>query len=233
MCVLQGQKGCQGTARKDILAYNSPMRTDSPIPKDLTACPDCDMLLHTADAAHDRQGHCPRCDALLWDTNNHSADIDFAAAVSGLLLFFPAMTLPVLKFSMAGQHGTNSLVSGIWRLWQESEQLLAALIALCSIVAPLVHLILAAAIGFSQRLALHPKHYPQWLKWHNWMRNWSMLEVYALGIIVAYVKMMHDGEVIVGQGTYCLSALLLCVILCNQYFRPEQAWQYWEHRTPS
>lgn len=134
---------------------------------------------------------------------------------------------------MAGQHGSNSLVDGVWRLWHEGEQLLASLILLCSIVAPLVHLLLAAAIGLSQRANRYPEFYPRWLKWHGWMRSWSMLEVYALGIIVAYVKMMHDGEVIVAQGTYCLSALLLCVILCNQYFREEQAWQYWEHRTPS
>lgn len=206
------------------------MTQASPIPKNLTACPDCDMLLHTADAAPDRQGHCPRCDALLWDVSNHSGDIDFVAAISGLLLFLPAMTLPVLHFSMAGQNGSNSLVGGVWRLWQENEQALAALILLCSIVAPLAHLLLATAIGLSQRLGQYPAHYPLWLKWHHRMRNWSMLEVYAIGIIVAYVKMMHDGDVLVANGTYCLAALLLCIILCNQYFRDEQAWQHWEHR---
>lgn len=190
------------------------------------------MLLHTADATHDRQGHCPRCDALLWDVSNHSGDIDFVAAISGLLLFLPAMTLPILNFTMAGQHGSNSLIGGVWQLWQQNEQLLAVLILLCSVVAPLVHLLLATALGLCQRLMRYPPHYPLWLRWHRWMGSWSMLEVYALGIIVAYVKMMHDGEVLVGSGTYCLAALLLCIILCNQYFREEQAWQHWEHRNP-
>lgn len=218
-------------AQRFVLPYNSVMTTASPIPKDLTACPDCDLLLHTDDATHDRQGHCPRCDALLWDVSNHARDIDFAAAISGLLLFVPAVTLPILHFSMAGQHGSNSLIDGVWRLWQESEQLLAVLILLCSVVAPLVHMLLAATIGLCQRLQRYPNLYPQWLKWHNWMRSWSMLEVYAMGIIVAYVKMMHDGDVAVAPGTYCLSALLLCIILCNQYFSEEQAWQCWEQRT--
>lgn len=209
------------------------MTIASPIPKDLTACPDCDMLLHTDDAAHDCQGHCPRCDALLWDVANHSRDIDFMAAISGLLLFVPAVSLPILNFSMAGQHGSNSLLTGVWRLWQESEQLLAILILLCSVVAPLVHLLLNTGIGLCQRLQQYPRYYPRCLKWHHWMRSWSMLEVYAMGIIVAYVKMMSDGEVMVGAGTYSLAALLLCIILCNQYFSEEQAWQSWEHRQRS
>jgi paraquat-inducible protein A len=58
-----------------------------------------------------------------------------------------------------------------------------------------------------------------------------MLEVYAMGIIVAYVKMMDPGEVSVASGTYCLVGLLLCSILCSQYFHEEQAWQYWEQRS--
>jgi paraquat-inducible protein A len=202
----------------------------SHIPKELTACPDCDMLLHTTAADHHQQGHCPRCHALLWDAASPSSDIDFAASVSGLILFIPAITLPILKLDMVGQLGSNSLLGGVWRLWTEGEQLLALLVFLCSLLAPFMQLMLTLMIDLSIRLQYFPKTFPHWLKWLRWMQSWSMLEVYAMGIIVAYVKMMDPGEVSVAVGSYCLAALLLCIILCTQYFHEEKAWQHWEHR---
>ena len=198
---------------------------------DLIACPDCDMLLQSGGAPRDREGHCPRCGALLWRADPGSSEPFLVAAICGLLLLVPALTLPVLRFSMAGQHGSNSLVGGVWRLWQEGEHLLAPLILLCSVVAPAFHLLLAAAIGLSLYVERYPRRFPAWLKWHRRMQSWSMLEVYAMGIIVAYVKMLEDGEVSVASGTYCLGLLLLCILLCDQYFREDAAWRRWEHRS--
>lgn len=207
------------------------MTIASQIPVELTACPDCDLLLQTRDSDHRQQGHCPRCSATLWHAASPNKDIDLAAAISGLLLFIPAMSLPILKLDMVGQLGSNSLLGGVKRLWLENEHMLAVLILLCSLFAPLMHLLLTAMIGISMRLQYHPRHFPAWLKAKVWMQSWSMLEVYAMGIIVAYVKMMDPGEVSVASGTYCLGGLLLCVILCSQYFHEEQAWQYWEQRS--
>ncbi|WP_372750297.1 paraquat-inducible protein A [Litorivivens sp.] len=181
--------------------------------------------------ADDKEGHCPRCNALLWGVGKHSSDIVLCAALSGLILFIPAITLPILKLTMVGQKGSNSLLGGIGRLWTEGEQMLALLVLLCSIVAPLLHLLCVFAISLWQRQRRFPSNFPQWMKWHRWMQGWSMLEVYAMGIIVAYVKMIDDGEVVIGSGSWCFALLLLTVIVCNQYFREEQAWQQWEQES--
>jgi paraquat-inducible protein A len=213
-------------------AINSLMTTPSHIPKELTACPDCDLLLQTAQLDHHLEGRCPRCNALLWHSAKHTDTISFAAAISGLILFYPAITLPILKLTMVGQHGSNSLLGGIYSMWLEQERMLAVLILLCSLVAPLLHLLLTAVVCLSIRLKYFPRHFPLWLKYKCWMQSWNMLEVYAMGIIVAYIKMMHDGEVSISGGTFCVSALLLCIILCSQYFHEEQAWQHWEKNKP-
>ncbi|MBB3047211.1 paraquat-inducible protein A [Litorivivens lipolytica] len=196
----------------------------------LLACPDCDLLLQVDSVPAGSECHCPRCDALVHGENTYRNDVHLAAAISGLLLFIPAVTAPVLKFTMVGQWGSNSLLSGVWRLWTESEQLLALLVLLCSVLAPFFHLLLSFGIALVLRFSRLPKTFPDWLKWHHWMQGWSMLEVYAMGIIVAYVKMLDDGDVFVGNGTYCLIGVLLSLILCNQFFREEFAWQRWEQR---
>lgn len=205
------------------------MQTAHTLKSGLLACPDCDLLLqHEARTGHDREGRCPRCNALLWGGGKHSKDIVLCAALSGLILFIPAVTLPILKLVMVGQKGSNSLLGGIYRLWMEGEQILALLVLLCSIVAPLLHLLCVFSISLFQRLRRFPGNFPQWMKWHRRMQTWSMLEVYAMGIIVAYVKMLDDGEVYIGYGTWCFALLLLSVIICNQYFREEQVWEQWD-----
>ena len=177
------------------------MAEPSHIPHEFTACPDCDLLLQTAQSDHTLEGRCPRCKAVLWHAAKHTDTVSFAAAISGLILFYPAMTLPILKLKMVGQHGSNSLLGGIYRMWVEQEQILAVLIMLCSLLAPLLHLLLTAVVCFSVRFNHYPSHFPLWIKYKCWMQSRNMLEVYAMGIIVAYVKMMHDGEVTVSAGT--------------------------------
>ena len=216
-----------GALRRN-LHYNVNMHTAAHPKSGLLACPDCDLLLQQNARTGDREGRCPRCNALLWGTGKHSSDIVLCAAISGLILFIPAITLPILKLVMVGQKGSNSLLAGISRLWVEGEQILALLVLLCSIAAPLLHLLCVFGISLCQRLHRFPANFPQWMKWHRRMQNWSMLEVYAMGIIVAYVKMLDDGEVFIGSGTWCFVLLLLSVIICNQYFREERVWEQWD-----
>ncbi len=213
------------------LHYNGAM-TDilSPHRESLLACPDCDLLLQVDAVPLDRECHCPRCDALVKEGGRYAIDLHLAAALSGLALFVPAVTAPVLRFTMVGQWGSNSLLGGVWHLWTQGEQVLSLLVLLCSVVAPFFHLLLSFGIALTLRLSRLPNNFPAWLKWHRHMQGWSMLEVYALGIIVAYVKMLDDGEVFVGIGTYCVAGVLLALILCNQYFREDIAWWRWEQR---
>ncbi len=201
---------------------------------DLVACPECDLLL-AADTGtpspKGQHGHCPRCNARLWSSPTSSQWV-LCASLSGLLLFVPAMTLPILKLTMAGQKGSNSLLGGVSQLWSQSEQILALLVLLCSVAAPLGHLVMAFALSLCQQLNRFPTNFPRWIHWHRWLQGWSMLEVYAMGVIVAYVKMRDDGEVFVASGTLCFVVVLLCVVICNQTFREEQAWQQWDRQQP-
>ena len=63
-----------GALRRN-LHYNVNMHTAAPPKSDLLACPDCDLLLQQTARAGDREGRCPRCNALLWGTGKHSSDI--------------------------------------------------------------------------------------------------------------------------------------------------------------
>lgn len=195
-----------------------------------TACPDCDLLVRRQPEYAGEQQLCPRCRALLWPAQRGPAGLALAAALSGLILFLPAVTLPIMQLNMVGQRGSSSLLGGVERLVLEGELALAILILLCSLVAPFCQLMFTAWVGLCLHSQRHPRCFPTLVRITHWMREWSMLEVYAVGALVAYIKMMDPGEVALATGAWCLAGLLVAVITSSQYFYQQQAWQHWAER---
>lgn len=202
------------------------MNSPSPI-----ACPDCDLLVNVQPVPGTRLT-CPRCRAALSEGSRRDPQYTLVAATTGLIVFLPAVALPILQFTLAGQKGSNTLLAGVARLWQEGFPALALLVCLCSLAAPFIQLLATAVVSGSQYTGTLPRGYPRWIKSAVFLQHWSMLEVYAIGILVAYVKMMDTGDVVIGSGTYCLAALILCLIATSQLFDSASAWRYWETRQP-
>jgi paraquat-inducible protein A len=199
-------------------------------PDKLCACPDCDLLLDALDDKSRNQQRCPRCNALLLAEHRGPSNLALAAAVSGLILFVPAVTLPIMEVNMVGRYGSHSLLSGIERLLIEGETALSVLVLLCSIAAPFLQLFLTALICLCINRRRYPNHFPTLLKVSHWMQEWSMLEVFAMGALVAYIKMMDPGEVNLANGAWCVAGLLICLIVTSQHFHQHSAWRYWSER---
>ncbi|MGJ8686133.1 MAG: paraquat-inducible protein A [Spongiibacteraceae bacterium] len=203
--------------------------TDSALaPQSLIACPDCDLLLQKQPCTERHEGHCPRCGARLWREEKNHIDISLSASIAGLCLFFPALLLPILHLDLMGQQGDNTLLSGVSQLWQANEKLLAPLIFVCSILAPFLQLLLTTLIGLCLRSHIFPSYFPVMLKANKRIQSLSMLEIYTMGVLVAYIKMLDPGEVSIATGSFCLAGLLICIILSTQYFHAAHAWQQWE-----
>ena len=196
------------------------------------ACPDCDLLVNAQVAPTGSRLSCPRCGAALSEGGARDPQYALVAAVTGLIVFLPAVSLPILQFTLAGQKGSNTLLAGVARLWQEGFPALALLVCLCSLIAPFIQLLATVVVNGSQYTGTLPRTYPRWIKNAVFLQHWSMLEVYAIGILVAYVKMMDTGDVVIGSGSYCLAALILCLIATSLLFDPASAWRYWEKRQP-
>lgn len=206
------------------------MDSETPPDTQLIACQDCDQLLQVAALKLGQRARCPRCGASLNGIGLEQGrpTHGLAAALAGLILFIPATSLPMMEFELIGQHGTNTLWQGVVRLWEVGFPLLALLVLLCSLLAPLCHLLLTVWIALCLRRPQLPGFFPRQLKTMQFFQHWSMVEVYAISILVAYIKLLSDGEVVLLSGSYCIAGLLLCLILCSQQFHTEFAWQAWE-----
>jgi paraquat-inducible protein A len=159
-----------------------------------------------------------------------------ALAISAAMVFIIANAFPLMGLSAAGREVDTTIIGGAWVLWQEGQQITAALVALCAVVAPAAYIGTIIVILFTVRLY---RQAPVWvaglLQWAELAREWAMAEVMMLGILVALVKIADLATVVIGVGIFATGALIALITAVAINFNPEEIWaevQWFSDRTP-
>lgn len=191
----------------------------------LIACHECDLLLQDKKREPVRKASCPRCGAVLHISRLNSMERTLALSLTGLLLFIPANMLPILTFELLGQSNTNTMINGIAQMAQGGYWWMSALVAFCSILAPLIKLLLLAFISAGSLWTTSTRGMATALKGYQRLDEWGMFDVYMLGILIAFIKMKDMGSLIPGTGLFCFVGLLVVAAVCSSVFDPHQAWK--------
>lgn len=178
-------------------------------PINLTACPECDLLLKPAAPNVGEKAHCPRCGFLLQRPRKQSVERTFALSVAGLILMFPANFMPMVGIKLLGNTKDGSLWSGVYSLFQEDMWAVAILVFLSSVLFPLLNVVLSLLVSGHLFFRRPNRYLAGWMRWLQHIDEWAMLEVYMLGIIVACVKLGSSSELKFGFGLYAFAALLV------------------------
>ena len=192
---------------------------------DYDACPECDLLLRSAQLNIGEKAHCPRCGLLLLRPRKQSVERTFALSIAGLILFFPANLLPMVGLSVMGTVNTGILISGVIALFNEGMQAVAVVVFLASIFFPLVQISLSLLISGHLYFNRPNRYLMGWMRWMHHLDEWVMLEVYMLGIIVACVKLMSIAPLNFGWGLYAFIALLIISTLLASNLDEALFWQ--------
>ena len=57
------------------------------------------------------------------------------------------------------------------------------------------------------------------------MREWAMMEVYMLGVLVAYTKLIDMATIVFGVALYSFVALIVIVAAMGATLDPEEVWE--------
>jgi len=197
----------------------------------LTACPNCDLLLREKLIYKGKKLTCPRCGSELWGSQVGNLNTCLMYALSGLILFFPAISLPIMTFEFAGQADSNTMIQGVMALYDQNYYWLAFMVFACSIFVPLLQLLLIIFVISCTTFGWFLGAVATALKIQHFINEWELLEVYMLAILVGYIKMMALGSLEGGLGLYAFVGLLLCTRVANIGFAPSHVWQLLRFRT--
>lgn len=151
--------------------------------------------------------------------------LGLALSLASLVLFAAGATNILAVVEAGGQSRTATLFSGPAALLQHGLWELAALVFATTAAAPL--LMICASLYTLGGL---------WLRWplpglrhafilRNWLRPWSMIEVFLVGYFVAYAKLGALAHVEPGPAFYALFGFMVTTIAADALLDPQAVWE--------
>ncbi|WP_070085903.1 paraquat-inducible protein A [Pseudomonas sp. NBRC 111120] len=192
--------------------------------EELVACHECDLLLRKPVLQHGEKALCPRCGYELYAHRHNVVNRSLALVLTALLLFVPANFLPIMQLHLLGQTSDDTVWSGVLGLYNSEMRGVAVVVFLCSMAIPLTKLLCQLAVLLSIRLNVGRGLGLLFYRIYHHLRDWGMLEVYFMGVLVAIVKLVDLAELTVGLGLFCFISLLLIQVWLEMVMSPHQIW---------
>lgn len=175
----------------------------------LMACPECDLLHWVSAPPKGGVSFCTRCGATLRRGGYDSKDVALALHCAALILFFLAVSFPVMSLRL---HGTvqEASIPGCARILANlGWPWLSAVLITTVILAPLAHMIGMIYVLLQIR-EQHPNRWTVWVfRIVEQFGAWGMAEVFILGIMVSYVKLAKMAVVLPGPSLFGLGAFIV------------------------
>lgn len=196
------------------------------VPLRLRACHCCGLVQTVRRLEAGEAAHCARCGSKIdsaWRSGSRSSARCLAAALGGLILYFPAILLPILEIEKLGHHHTASLLGGTLDLLWQGSWFVGIVVLLFSIILPLVKLL--ALLELSTIGITHRRHRAWTYRLVEWTGRWSMMDVLLLALLVALVKL---GELVSFHLGPAVVAFVMCVLMsliASIVFDPHAIWE--------
>ncbi len=196
----------------------------------LRECADCGQMQVVPAMPPATRAVCLRCDAILRHTRHHPLLLPAMLNLSALVLFVVGSTLTIMSVTTGGQRRAADLVTGPAELNHYGLWELSIVVLVTTLGAPLARVLSMLTVFASLRLDRPPAFARTVFAWVRHLKPWSMIEIYLLGLFVAYVRLSGMAQVDLGPAVFALGGLMVVMILAD-YTLDEQA--LWEALEPA
>jgi paraquat-inducible protein A len=195
----------------------------------LIACHECDLLQQSRALPMGATARCPRCGAVLYRRKRNSLDRVLALTIAGLMLFTVANVYPFLTFRLEAQIQETTLITGIIELYNQGMWIVAGVVLLTSIVMPLLELTGTLYVLLPLKFNRRPWSLPLFFRMVRIFKPWGMMEVFMVGILVAFVKLSKMASIIPGMALYAFMLLIFVLAASAASLDPHIVWDRLEH----
>ena len=195
------------------------------LPKNLIACPHCDLLEVIPPLPPRGKARCPRCGKIVATSKPDSLNRTLALTVAAAIAFVVANIWPMMGLMAVGRTSSTTVIGAVERMWGEGEPITALLVGFCVILAPAVQIGFMLALLLAVRRSPAPEWAGELLRWFEFHQPWAMVEVMMLGVLVSLVKIADLATVIPDVGMFSLGALIFLFTGITAAFDPEKVWE--------
>ena len=169
---------------------------------------------------------CPRCRAPLHVRKPQSLAITTTLVLTAAVLYVPANLLPVMHTSTVLSEEDDTIISGVVSLLQEGSWPLGLLVFTASIVVPLLKLLALGwlLLAIARRSPGNALHRSRLFRVVEFIGRWSMLDVFAVALLVALVQVRSLATIHVGLGALAFGAVVVLTMFAAQSFDERLLW---------
>ena len=192
----------------------------------LIACPECDTLHRARSPGVRGRALCSGCGALLYRSIPHTLDRALALNLAALGLLVIANLFPFLTLRLGGREEVSLLASGAVALFQAGMAEAALLVFATSVLFPLLTTLgtlwLLLPLHFGRRPPAMGAVYRAVVA----LSPWSLVGVFMLGALVAFVKLLDLAEVLPGPSLFALAAAMVATAAARANLEPSRLWPH-------
>lgn len=189
------------------------------------ACPECDLLQTEVVLAPYASARCSRCAAFLYRNVPHGLERALVCTISSFFFFLLANIFPLISLELQKTFNTTTLLGAIKFLLEQDLSAVAALVFICMVLVPLVEMSALLYILLPLRFGHLAPGLPVIFRVVQWVRPWSMVEVFMLGVLVSSVRVSAFATVEAGIAAWSFAALMVSIIASAWFFNERELWE--------
>jgi paraquat-inducible protein A len=196
----------------------------------LLVCLRCHCPVRALKVRHPR---CPRCFAHLHVRKPNSLAVTAVLLVLAAILYIPANLLPVMYTRTLFDNERDTIMSGVIVLLQSGSWPIAVLVFVASIVVPLLKIIALSVVLYSawRPSPSHRQQRSDLYRLVEYIGRWSMLDIYAISLLVTLVQVQSFASISVGWGAVAFGGVVILTIAAAHTFDERLLWDEADERT--
>ncbi len=169
---------------------------------------------------------CPHCGEVVHLRIARSLEKTSAYLAAAAILYVPANVLPVMHSSSVLVQQDDTILSGVVYLFRSGSWPLGVLVFVASVMVPLLKILsLGVLVCMSARRSrVHPLARIRLYRVVDFIGRWSLLDIYAVTMLVALVRMGALASVQPRAGALAFAAVVVLTLLAAQSFDPRAIW---------
>ena len=196
-----------------------------PVALRVRECADCGQFHWVPRLPPGAVARCLRCNGVLRRGRRYPLQRPLALALAGLVLLVAAAKLPLMGVDFHGRSSDALLTTGPFTLTQDGLWTLGMVVLATTLAVPLVRMVCVSAVLAALHMRTRPRGLHVIFAWAETLRPWSMVEVYMLGIFVAYSRLVDMAYVELGPAAYTLAGVMLLIAGMDAALDPGQVWE--------
>ncbi len=195
---------------------------DAPAANELVLCRYCDLLQHLPPLQDGEEAHCSRCGHELDARQRESALRPILYALSALFMLLLTNLFPFVGMDAAGSHRDMTFLDTSAVLLSEDYPGLAVLVWLFIQAIPAI--CMSAIIYLKLGMYIELPALVQVARLLYALKPWSMVDIFLMGLLVAFVKLLTHFELSLGLSFWAFCGFCLLHLRTFQVIDRHELW---------